>query len=122
MPGYARVRVFGDPEEPDNPTYVYSWCKSLSRLMCQTCSDVKGYPVQLDVSMCTKKRCKIKVDEEDEAVGARAHQPVLPVERKLLSSEVSQPKPPEPPRRAGQKRKHVPNSNKLPLAKLFTNS
>ena len=117
MPGYARVRVFGDPEEPDNPTYVYSWCKSLSRLMCQTCSDVKGYPVQLDVSGCTKKRCKIKGDKEDEAVGARAHQPALPVERELLANEVSQPKPPEPPRRAGQKRKHVQNSNKLPLAK-----
>ena len=38
-PGCARVRVHADPDLADNPTFLFSWRKSLWADLCQQCSD-----------------------------------------------------------------------------------
>jgi hypothetical protein len=40
--GYARVRVNGDPNMRNNPTFVYTWRKDFCKLMCQPCSNESG--------------------------------------------------------------------------------
>jgi hypothetical protein len=40
--GYARVRVHGDPQKRDNPTFVYTWRTALLKSMCQWCSNRAG--------------------------------------------------------------------------------
>jgi hypothetical protein len=42
--GYARVRVHGDPQKRDNPTFVYTWRHDLLKSMCQWCSNRAGPP------------------------------------------------------------------------------
>ena len=37
--GCARVRVHANPDLPDNPTFLFSWRKSLWSDLCQQCSD-----------------------------------------------------------------------------------
>ena len=62
-PGHALVMEHPDPEHPNNPTYVYTWRKELSKDMCQPCSDRHGGPVSLSVSKCTKKKCSVLTAE-----------------------------------------------------------
>jgi len=57
--GYARTREYADPDRPDNPTYVWSWRKDLSSAMCQSCSNERGGPVDLETNGCTKKKCSV---------------------------------------------------------------
>ena len=80
IPGYALVREHGDTSRPLNPTRVFTWSKSLAKTMCQTCSDKKGFPVDLNVNDCTKKVCGPKRLEQQNAVADYAH-PSLPLNR-----------------------------------------
>ena len=57
--GYARVREHADPTVYSNPTYMYTWRKDLTRLMCQECSNQEGRPVPLLANACTKKTCAV---------------------------------------------------------------
>ena len=113
-PGYARVRVYGDPDRHDNPTYVYSWRKDLSKAMCQTCSDQNGCPILLTVSGCTKQACKVGRDREGATAAARAHHIPLPLSRRPLRTELEQPIVPR--KRSKQLLKKKP---KLPNSKVL---
>jgi hypothetical protein len=56
--GYCRARKHADQSKADNPTFVYTWRKSLANEMCQKCSDRVGAPVARSISGCTKRACK----------------------------------------------------------------
>ena len=64
--GYARVREYGNPDDADNPTLVWTWRKKLAAKMCQTCSDREGRIVDLSENSCTKRFCEKKLAEDAE--------------------------------------------------------
>ena len=64
--GYACVREYGNPDDADNPTLVWTWRKELAAKMCQPCSDREGRIVDLSENGCTKRFCEKKLAENAE--------------------------------------------------------
>ena len=74
--GYARTREYADPDRPDNSTYVWSWRKDLSSAMCQSCSNERGGPVDLETNGCTKKKCSV-VHRQEKLYALEAERKVM---------------------------------------------
>jgi hypothetical protein len=57
--GYARVREHADPSMANNPTFVYTWRKSLAKTICQPCSDRAVKRIRFPLVFSTTKYCCI---------------------------------------------------------------